>query len=60
MLYAVSQGIINGKLTLADVLFLIAAVLFGLGALIAAQVKTYYATVIAAGLCLVSIGWLVL
>lgn len=60
MLYAVSQGLVHGKNTLADVLFLIAAILFFLGLAIAVQVKTYYAALIAGGLVLVSVGWLVL
>ncbi len=60
ILMAVDDGVVNSKNTLADILFLIAAVLFGIGAVIAYSVKTFYATLIAAGLCLVSIGWLVL
>lgn len=60
MLYAASQGLVNGKFTLADVLFLIAAIVFFLALVIAVQVKTYYAALMAAGLVLVSIGWLVL
>ena len=54
------DGIFSGKLTLADLFFLIAAVLFGIGAIIAFQVKTIWATLVSAGLCLVALGWLVL
>lgn len=60
MLYAASQGIVSGKFTLADVLFLVGAILFFLGLVIAVQVKTYYAALIAAGLTVVAVGWLVL
>jgi hypothetical protein len=59
-LLAVDDGFVHGKLSLADLLFLIAAILFGIGAFIAYSVKTFYATLIAAGLCLVSIAWFVL
>lgn len=60
LLLAVDDGIVHGKLDVADILFLIAAVFFGIAALVAFQVKTYYATLIAAGLCLTAIGWLML
>jgi hypothetical protein len=53
---ATDDGIWSGKGDFADVMFLIAAVLFAIGAVIAVQVKTFYATLIAAGLCLMSIG----
>lgn len=52
--------IVHGKTGAADVFFLIAAILFGIGALIAYSVKTYYATLIAAGLCSGFIGLLLL
>jgi hypothetical protein len=58
--FAVDDGFVNGKASLADLLFLIAAILFGVGAFIAYSVKTFYATLIAVGLCLVAIGWFVL
>lgn len=54
------DGIWSGNLTLADVFFLISAILFGIGAFIAYSVKTLYAVLISAGLCLVALGWLVL
>jgi hypothetical protein len=59
-LFAVDDGFVHGKLDLADLFFLIAAILFGIGAFIAFSVKTFYATLIAAGLCLTAIAWFVL
>lgn len=59
-LLAVDDGIFQGNLNLADIFFLIAAILFGIAAVFAYQVKTFYATLISAGLCLVALGWLVL
>ena len=59
-LLAVDDGIFQGNFNLADIFFLIAAILFGIAAVFAYQVKTFYATLISAGLCLVALGWLVL
>ena len=59
-LLADSDGIWSGNLTLADVLFLIATIMFGIGAWIAYSVKTFYATLIAAGLACAALGWAVL
>jgi VIT1/CCC1 family predicted Fe2+/Mn2+ transporter len=59
-LLAVDDGIWSGKANLADIFFLIGAILFGIAAVFAYQVKTFYATLISAGLCLVALGWLVL
>jgi hypothetical protein len=59
-LLAADDGIWQGNLNLADIFFLIAAILFFIGAFIAYSVKTFYATLIAAGLGLVALGWLVL
>jgi hypothetical protein len=59
-LFAVDDGFVQGHFDLADLMFLIAAILFGIGAVIAYSVKTFYATLIAAGLCLTAIGWFVL
>lgn len=50
----------HGKTGAADIFFLVAAILFGLGAVIAYTVKTFYATLIAAGLCLTAIALLLL
>lgn len=59
-LLAVDDGIFSGNITLADIFFLIAAILFVIGGFIAFQVKTMYATLIAAGLACIALGWLVL
>ena len=59
-MHAASDGIWTGNLTLADIFFLIAVILFGIGAFIAYSVKTFYATLIAAGLACIAFGWLVL
>lgn len=50
----------QGKTGAADLFFLIAAILFGIGAVVAYSVKTFYATLIAAGLCLTAIALLLL
>jgi hypothetical protein len=57
---SVDDGIFSGKFDLADIFFLIATILFVIGAIIAFQVKTLYATLISAGLAAVALGWLVL
>ena len=57
---AVDDGIFQGNLNLADIAFLVAVILFVIGAIIAFQVKTLYATLISAGLAAVALGWLVL
>lgn len=61
-LLAVDDGFVHGKLDLADLLFLIAAILFGVGAFVAWSVnpRLLWATLVALGLCLVSIAWFVL
>lgn len=59
-LQAVDDGFVHGKLDMADLFFLIAVILFAIGALIAFQVKTFYATLIAAGLCFTALGFFVL
>lgn len=60
VLLAVDDGIASGNANAADIFFLIAAILFGIGAIIAYSVKTFYATLIAAGLCMTAIAWLLL
>jgi hypothetical protein len=52
--------IASGNTALADVCFLVALIVFLLAAVVAFQVKTFYATVIAIGLAALSLGWLVL
>jgi hypothetical protein len=59
-LLAVDDGIASGNNNVADIFFLIAAILFGIGAFIAYSVKTFYATLIAFGLCFTAIAWLLL
>lgn len=56
----VLADIANGNTNWADVCFLIAVVLFVLGAVVAFQVKTFYAVVLALGLAAVSLAWLLL
>ena len=66
----VDDGIVNGNLNAADVLFLIGAILFGVGALVAiptatttpgrARAALWHGFLIGAGLCLVAIAWLIL
>jgi len=50
----------SGNTGFADVMFLVALILFLIGGFIAFQVKTIYATVLAVGLAAVALGWLVL
>lgn len=57
---AILADIAQGKTGAADLFFLIAAILFGIGAVVAYSVKTFYATLIAAGLCLTAIALLLL
>ena len=52
--------IIDGKLDLADILFLIAAIVFGVAAVIRFQARALDSALVATALCLVSIAWLVL
>ena len=59
-LLAVDDGIWSGNLNFADVLFLIAAIVFAIAAVIAFQVKTLYAALTSVGLCAIAVAWLVL
>jgi hypothetical protein len=52
--------IASGNTGFADVMFLVAMILFLVAGFVAFQVKTFYATVIAVGLAALSLGWLVL
>jgi hypothetical protein len=52
--------IASGETDWADIFFLIAVILFVLAAVVAFQVKTFYATVLATGLAFCALGWLVL
>lgn len=49
-----------GKTGGAELFFLIAAILFGVGAIVAFSVKAFWATAVAAGLTLVAIAWVLL
>jgi len=61
-LLAADDGIWAGKLNLADIFFLIAAILFGIALVIRLMLKPVPidTVMIAAGLMLVALGWLVL
>lgn len=61
-LLAADDGIWAGKLTLADVFFLIAAIVFAIAFVIRIMVKPVPidTVMIAAGLFCVAVGWLVL
>ena len=50
----------SGNTDLADILFLVACVLFVVGAVLAFQAKAVWAVLVSAGLAAVSLGWLVL
>ena len=50
----------SGNVDLADILFLVAVVLFVVAAVIAYKAQAVWATVVCAGLACVSLGWLVL
>lgn len=52
--------IASGNTGFADVMFLVALIVFLLGAVMAFQAKALYAAVVAVGLAAVSLGWLVL
>lgn len=49
-----------GKTGGAEVFFLIAAILAGVGAVVAFSVKAFWATCVAAALCLGYIAWILL
>ena len=50
----------SGNTDLADILFLVAVILFLVGGFLAYQAKALWATVISVGLASVSLAWLVL
>jgi len=56
MLADISQG----HSGFADIMFLVALIVFLIGAFIAYQAKALYAAVVAVGLAAVALGWLVL
>lgn len=59
---ATDEGIWSGNANFADVMFLVAFILFVIGAVIAwaIQPRAMWATVVAIGLACVSLGWMVL
>jgi hypothetical protein len=61
-LLATDDGIATGHITLADVFFLLAFVLFVIGAIIAwaIQPRALWATAVSVGLALLALGWFVL
>jgi hypothetical protein len=50
----------SGNTDLADILFLVAVVLFVVGGVVAFQTKAIWATLVAAGLACTALAWLVL
>ena len=50
----------SGNADLADILFLVAVVLFVVGGVVAFQAKAIWATLVAAGLACTALAWLVL
>jgi hypothetical protein len=50
----------TGNTGFADIMFLVALIVFLIAAAIAFQVRTFYATAIAVGLAALALGWLVL
>ena len=50
----------SGHADFADICFLVAAILFLIGGVLAYSAKAVWATLVAAGLCVLSVGWLVL
>jgi hypothetical protein len=61
-MFAVDDGIFQGSLTFADVCFLVAFIMFIIGAIVAwaIQPRALWATAVSVGLAFVSLGWLVL
>ena len=61
MLLAVDEGISHGHLTAADICFLVAAIVFIIAAVMTWPVAaTRWATLVAAGLAAISLGFLLL
>lgn len=59
---AVDDGIFSGNANFADVMFLVAFILFIIGAIVAwaIQPRALWATVVSVGLAAVALAWLVL
>jgi hypothetical protein len=56
----VDEGISHGHLTAADICFLVALIVFGIAAFLAYGTKTLWATLIATGLAVSALGFLLL
>ena len=56
----VDDGVVSGNLTFADIMFLVAFIVFLVGGFLAYGAKALWATLIAIGLAAVSLGWFVL
>ncbi len=52
--------IVGGETQWADILFLIAAILFGFAGFLASQSRATDSALVRFGLCLVAVGWLLL
>lgn len=57
---AVDDGIASGNFNLADICFLVALIVFLVGAFLAYGAKALWATLVAIGLAAVSLGWFLL
>ena len=56
----VLADIAHGQTNWADIFFLVAVILFAIAAVVAFSVRTFYATLIAAGLAFAALAWLLL
>lgn len=59
-MHSVVADIASGEVDIADILFLVAVILFVIGGVIAIQVKTLYAALVAFGLACMALAWLLL
>lgn len=59
-MFAVDDGVVSGNLTFADIMFLVAMIVFLVGAFLAYGAKALWATLVALGLAALSLGWFVL
>ena len=57
---AVDDGIVSGNFTFADIMFLVAFIVFLVGAYLASTAKALWALAVCIGLASVSLGWLVI
>jgi hypothetical protein len=56
----VDDGVVSGNFTFADIMFLVAFIVFLVGAFLAYGAKALWATLVAIGLAAVSLGWFML